>query len=71
MTQFWSACVQGEYDIVVDVNGNGVYNAGTDALDSNIDVGFEAIPEFSTIAIPIAAILGLLFFFNHRKRRRN
>ena len=27
------------------------------------------IPEFSTIAIPVAAILGLLFFFNHRKKR--
>ena len=27
------------------------------------------IPEFRTIAIPIASILGLLFFFNHRKRR--
>ena len=29
------------------------------------------IPEFSTIAIPIASILGLLFFFSYRKRRRN
>ncbi|HID20752.1 MAG TPA: PEF-CTERM sorting domain-containing protein [Methanophagales archaeon] len=28
------------------------------------------IPEFSTIAIPIASILGLLFFFNHRKGRK-
>ena len=28
------------------------------------------VPEFSTIAIPIASILGLLFFFNHRKRRK-
>ena len=27
------------------------------------------IPEFRTIAIPITSILGLLFFFNHRKRR--
>ena len=27
------------------------------------------IPEFSTIAIPVASILGLLFFFNHRKRK--
>jgi hypothetical protein len=27
------------------------------------------IPEFSTIAIPVASIVGLLFFFNHRKRR--
>ncbi len=26
------------------------------------------VPEFSTIAIPVAAIFGLLFFFNRRKR---
>jgi hypothetical protein len=30
----------------------------------------EPIPEFSTIAIPIASILGLLFFFNRRKHRK-
>ncbi len=29
------------------------------------------IPEFSTIAIPVVSILGLLFFFNYRKRRGN
>ena len=28
------------------------------------------IPEFSTIAIPIISILGLLFFFNRRKHRK-
>ena len=28
------------------------------------------IPEFKSIAIPAAAILGLLFIFNHRKRRK-
>ena len=28
------------------------------------------IPEFTTIAIPVAAILGLLFFFDYRKRRK-
>lgn len=55
------------YDIIIDVNKNGKYDVGTDALDANITVGFEAIPEFSSIAIPVAAILGLLFFFNHRK----
>jgi hypothetical protein len=27
------------------------------------------IPEFTTIAIPVAAILGLFVFFNYRKRR--
>ena len=35
------------------------------------DGGFTHVPEFSTIAIPVAAILGLFFFFNHRKRRKN
>lgn len=29
----------------------------------------EPIPEFSTIAIPVAGILGLLFFYNYRKHR--
>ena len=29
----------------------------------------NAIPEFTTIAIPVAAILGLVLFYNHRKRR--
>jgi len=28
------------------------------------------IPEFSTIALPIVSILGLLFFFNRRKQRK-
>ena len=69
-TQIWAASEQGVYDIVVDVNGYGYYNADTDALDGGINAGFKAIPEFSTIAIPVAAMLGLLFFFNHRKRKR-
>ncbi|KAF5436028.1 6-phosphogluconolactonase, cycloisomerase 2 family [Candidatus Methanophagaceae archaeon] len=30
----------------------------------------ECIPEFSTIALPVASILGLLFYFNYRKRKR-
>ena len=28
------------------------------------------IPEFATIIIPVVAILGLLFFFNYRKQRK-
>ncbi len=35
------------------------------------DGAFYNVPEFATIAIPVAMILGLLFFFNHRKHRRN
>ena len=67
-TLIWTSAVAGKYDIVVDVNGNGVYDAGTDALDANIDVGFEAIPEFTTIAIPAAMILGMVFLMHRRKR---
>jgi hypothetical protein len=51
---------------------------GTKAGKDNIAYGYvkgpvncdTPIPEFSTIAIPIASILGLLFFFNYRKRRK-
>ena len=31
----------------------------------------QPIPEFSSIAIPVVSILGLLFLFNYRKQRRN
>jgi len=34
------------------------------------DTGYTHVPEFTTIAIPVAAIFGLLFFFNHRKHRK-
>jgi hypothetical protein len=72
VTLVWASSVIGKYDIVVDVGKDGYYNASIDALDDMdvSDAGFEAIPEFSTIAIPVASILGLLFFFNYRKRRR-
>jgi hypothetical protein len=47
----------GKYDIIVDVNGNGKYDEGIDALDSNDIVttaGFLVIPEYW-----LGAILGL------------
>ena len=67
-TPIWTSAVGGKYDIVVDVNGNGDYDAGTDALGANIDVGGGAIPEFITIAIPAAMILGMIFLMHRRKR---
>jgi len=66
-TLIWGAAVEGLYDIVVDVSGEGDYDAATDALDANIDVGFETIPEFPTVALPVAAIIGLMFLFQRRK----
>ena len=40
-------------DVVVELTGEGL----------------ELIPEFTTIAIPVAAILGLVLFYNYRKRK--
>ena len=37
---------------------------------ASASVPTTAIPEFATIAIPVASILGLLFFFNHRKHKK-
>ncbi|MDD5616167.1 MAG: PEF-CTERM sorting domain-containing protein [Candidatus Methanoperedens sp.] len=31
---------------------------------------FNSIPEFATVAIPIAAVLGLVFFFQQRKNKK-
>jgi len=43
---------------------------GTVAKDHNLEnLELRNVPEFTTIAIPVAAILGLLFFYNHRKRK--
>ena len=46
-----------------------------DSDDDYNDVVLElqdvnVVPEFATIALPVASILGLLFFFNHRKRKK-
>ena len=52
----------GKYDIVVDVDGDGVYDANCDALDSGdvqITAGLFVIPEY-----PFGAILGLAGLFS-------
>jgi hypothetical protein len=60
----------GDYDVVLDENHNGILD-GNDVVDNEFEVGFSVnVPEFTTIAMPVGAILGLLFFFNHRKRKK-
>jgi hypothetical protein len=52
---------QGKYDIVVDVNGDCIYEQGVDCLDANdctVHAGFFVIPEYV-----LGAILGLAGFF--------
>jgi hypothetical protein len=52
----------GVYDILVDVNGNGKYDAGVDALYSN-KVIVAAAAGFSTPEYLFGTILGLAGFF--------
>jgi len=58
----WSpSLTPGMYDIVVDTNGNGVYDANIDALDDNdiqVTGGFLVIPEYW-----LGTILGLVGCF--------
>ena len=34
-----------------------------------VDTLYGEIPEFPTVALPIAAVIGLVFFFQHKKRK--
>lgn len=56
-TVIWSGpSTLGKYDIVVDVDGNGFYDAGIDSLDNNdveVTAGF-VIPEFTS---PVVLLL--------------
>jgi hypothetical protein len=70
VTMIWPAqLTEGMYDIIIDLNQNGTLDAGEPVDDVTLGEGFEAVPEFSTIAIPVVAILGLFFLFSRRKRK--
>lgn len=62
----------GEYDIVVDVDGNGLYNAGIDTLDNDdveVTAGF-VIPEITPILfISITMLLTMMFAVLQRKNK--
>ncbi|MDG6242952.1 MAG: PEF-CTERM sorting domain-containing protein [Methanolobus sp.] len=53
------------YEGTLDVNSQLVLSDYCPGENGN--GGIEEIPEFPTIALPIAAILGLAFFFQRRK----
>jgi hypothetical protein len=47
---------------------------GTDSQDTKLKIshgctGGQNIPEFPTVALPIAAVIGLVFFFQHKKKK--
>jgi hypothetical protein len=52
-----------------DAVGADLSNEAIAFVPPSEDVTYET-PEFASIVIPVASLLGLLYFFNHRKRRR-
>jgi len=48
-------------------NGSVSWTTGVGATTTGVTA--TDVPEFATIAIPVAAILGLVLFYNHRKRK--
>jgi hypothetical protein len=76
-TLLWSSpLVVGKYDIVVDVDGDGLYYAESDALDDNdieVTAGFFVIPELPLGTILAAfsmfvALIGYTGFKRHRTK---
>lgn len=60
----------GEYDIVVDINGNGFYDINIDALDNNdimVTAGF-VIPEFSSTLL-FLTLVTIAGFFTYMKKK--
>jgi len=51
-----------------DENHNGNYNENGDK-DCHTEPPVNGIPEFPTVALPIAAVIGLVFFFQHKKKK--
>lgn len=67
-----STPVIGNYDIIVDVNRNGIYDPGIDAVDSDdiVTAGVAIIPELSLLsAFYFIGILALLATFKWRRKQ--
>ena len=75
-TLLWnSPLVAGKYDIVVDIDGDGLYHAATDALDDNdieVTAGLFVIPEvpLGTLMASLAMITGLICYITIPKIRK-
>ncbi len=74
-TAIWlTPLIPGKYDIVVDVNGDGYYNASVDALDESyiqIEAGFHVIPEYllGTILGVGACFAALAVFYTSSRKK--
>lgn len=74
-TAVWNASLTpGKYDVIIDVNGNGKYDADIDILDDNdieVTAGFIAVPEFSNFALIFSAFLTVSLVAMLTKKKRS
>ena len=59
----------GDYVITYQVDYKFDKGCSTATRESTIQTGLNLIPEFPTVALPIAAILGLMFIISSRKKK--
>ena len=57
------------FEDLINTNWTGREPDYNDVVVELTGEDLELIPEFTTIAIPVAAILGLVLFYNYRKRK--
>jgi hypothetical protein len=62
-----------DFDVILPADGpQGYYEIRANGLETDFfTVEGVPIPEFSTVAIPVASILGLLYLFRRRGARKN
>ena len=63
-----NAPINTEYQLLI--NGQVVLNEIKPDPSAGGGVGLITVPEFATVAIPIAAMLGIVFFFQRRKSKK-
>lgn len=70
--QIWAPpLVAGNYDIVMDWDNDGVFDAGLDLVDSVLITGFTVIPEvpFGTVMISLSMFIALVGFLGFKRFR--
>ncbi|MFZ2071542.1 MAG: PEF-CTERM sorting domain-containing protein [Halobacteriota archaeon] len=56
--------------VVIDVTGTSRNSAMVGKIQTDtVTTITHTVPEFTTIAIPVAAIIGLLFLFSRRRKK--
>jgi len=72
VTLLWSHPTLGNYDIVVDVNRNGLYDAGIDTVDNDdvVTAGVVIVPElFPVLAFCLIGTVTAVAAFKHGRKR--